>query len=135
MTLTDAGSLIALIDGKQAQSPLCRSALTTLSLPLLTTWPAFAEAMYLLGRIGGWPLQLNLWLLVEDGTLVLHAPTADEHLRMKTLMEQYRDRPMDLADASLVAAAETRGDNRVFTIDADFFIYQLNGRQPFEVVP
>ena len=50
-------------------------------------------------------------------------------------MEQYHDRPMDLADASLVAAAEARGDRRIFTIDNDFYIYQWNGREPFEVVP
>jgi len=54
---------------------------------------------------------------------------------MRELMEQYRDRPMDLADASLVAAAEASGDKRIFTIDSDFYIYQWNGREPFEVVP
>jgi predicted nucleic acid-binding protein len=32
-------------------------------------------------------------------------------------MEQYADHPMDLADASLVAAAESLGTTRMFTID------------------
>jgi len=54
---------------------------------------------------------------------------------MRALMELYCDRPMDLADASLVAAAEARGDRRIFTIDSDFYIYQRHGREPFEVVP
>lgn len=135
MTLTDAGPLVALVDNGQAQNARCRATLTTLRLPMLTTWPAYAEAMYLLGRIGGWPLQLSLWQYVEDGTLVFHTSSTEEQHRMRTLMEQYRDRPMDLADASLVAAAEARGDRRIFTIDSDFYIYQWNGREPFEVVP
>jgi predicted nucleic acid-binding protein len=42
---------------------------------------------------------------------------------------------MDLADATLVALAEERGRRRVFTLDADFHIYRLHGRQRFEVIP
>lgn len=60
---------------------------------------------------------------------------SEEQLRMRALMEQYRDTPMDLADASLVAAAEARVEKRIFTIYSDFYIYQLNGREPFDVVP
>jgi predicted nucleic acid-binding protein len=135
VTLTDAGPLVALADSGQPQNARCRAIFKTLVLSLLTTWPAFAEAMYLLGRIGGWPLQRNLWRYVEEGTLVFHASSPEELLRMRALMEQYRDRPMDLADASPVSAAEARGDRRIFTVDSDFYIYQWNGREPFEVVP
>jgi predicted nucleic acid-binding protein len=44
---------------------------------------------------------------------------------MAVLMHKYRDRPMDLADASLVATAERRGIRRIFTLDSDFHIYRL----------
>ena len=50
-------------------------------------------------------------------------------------MKKYRDVPMDLADATLVALAERRGLYRVFTLDADFRIYRIKGRKPFELVP
>jgi len=50
-------------------------------------------------------------------------------------MERYADRPMDLADATLVTLAEERRLKRIFTLDADFHIYRLNGRQAFEIVP
>jgi predicted nucleic acid-binding protein len=135
VTLTDAGPLVALVDIGQPQNARCRATFVTLRLPLLTTWVAYAEAMYLLGRIGGWPLQRNLWHYVEAGTLVFHTSSAEEQRRIRSLMEQYHDRPMDLADASLVAAAEARDDWRIFTIDSDFYIYKWNGREPFEVVP
>ena len=50
-------------------------------------------------------------------------------------MDQYADRPMDLADATLVASAEERGDRRIFTLDTDFQIYRFRGRQRFETIP
>ena len=58
MTLTDAGPLIALIDAGEPDHERCTQALAQLALPLLTTWPAFTEAMYLLGRAGAWPGRL-----------------------------------------------------------------------------
>lgn len=42
---------------------------------------------------------------------------------------------MDLADASLVAAAETRQLRRVFTLDSDFTVHRANDREPFDVIP
>jgi hypothetical protein len=50
-------------------------------------------------------------------------------------MDRETDRPMDLADASLVALAEERGQRRVFTLDPGFAVYRFRGRQRFEVVP
>jgi uncharacterized protein len=65
---------------------------------------------------------------------VIHFSSEEEQLRMQALMEQYRDLPMDLADASLVAAAEVLNQKLVFTIDGDFQIYRFRGNQPFDVV-
>lgn len=135
MILTDAGPLVALVDLAQAQNERCRAAVAGHPPPMLTTWPAFSEAMYLLGRIGGWPMQRTLWQYVVEGALVFYTLTIADQLRMRTLMEQYHDRPMDMADASLVAAAESTGESRIFTIDSDFYIYQRHGSDPFEVVP
>ena len=42
------------------------------------------------------------------------------------LMEQYADHPMDLADASLLVAAEALATTKVFTIDRqDFQTYRI----------
>lgn len=46
-------------------------------------------------------------------------------------MEQYADRRMDLADASLVALAEELEEQTIFTLDADFRVYRLRGRRRF----
>lgn len=50
-------------------------------------------------------------------------------------MAKYADRPMDLADATLVALAEERGERRIFTLDSDFRIYRIHGRTHFEIIP
>jgi predicted nucleic acid-binding protein len=54
---------------------------------------------------------------------------------MVALMETYRDRPMDLADASIVAAAEHLDMRRLFALDRDFYIYRLADGSALEVVP
>jgi len=133
--LTDTGPLVALLDADDPHHARCLAALPTLQEPLVTTWACFTEAMYLLGRELGYPAQEALWGYVADGLLVLHTPREGEPERMRTLMAQYRDRPMDLADASLVAAAETRNLRRIFTLDSDFYVYRLHGTHAFEVVP
>lgn len=135
MTLTDAGPLIAIIDADEPDHAACVAALDRLSVPLVTTWPAFTEAMYLVVRAGGSPGRQALWRLVESGRLLLAdlSPSAVE--RAAALMEKYSDRPMDLADATLVALAEERAERRIFTLDADFHVYRLRGRQRFETLP
>jgi predicted nucleic acid-binding protein len=91
--------------------------------------------MYLLWRAGGLPAQEELWGYLADGLVVLHTPGTGEWERMRTLMRQYHDTPMDLADASLVVAAEQLNLSRMFTLDSHFYAYRIKGTQPFEVVP
>ncbi len=134
MTLTDASALVALIDKNQSQNPRCRATFATLALPLVTTWLALTEAMYLISRIGGWPLQRNLWAYIEAGVLRIHLSNEAEQKRMRQLMQQYQDTPMDLADASLVVAAESLNLTRIFTLDHDFYVYRIHDTGVFEVV-
>jgi predicted nucleic acid-binding protein len=135
VTLTDAGPLIALIDAGEPDHAQCVALLSEIELPLVTTWPAFTEAMYLLGRAAGWQAQEALWRLALRGDLEVLSPSSAAQTRAARLMERYADLPMDLADATLVALAEERGVKRIFTLDSDFQVYRLNGRARFEIVP
>jgi len=132
--LVDAGLLVALVDKSQPQNSACRSLAATLPLPFVTTWAAYTEAMYLVFGLGGWPMQSDLWGYITASVVRLYAPGEAEPSRMLRLVEQYRDRPMDLADATLVAAAEALDSNRIFTLDSDFYIYRLRETRAFEVV-
>ena len=136
MTLCDAGPLVAMVDRRDVHHERCVHALEAmLDGAMVTTWPCLTEAMYLIGRATGARGQEVLWDYLSDGLVGLHKPGAGEWLRMRALMRQYGDTPMDLADASLVTAAEQLGIQRVFTIDRHFRAYRIHGAQPFEVVP
>lgn len=135
MTLTDAGPLVALIDADEADHMACRRALDGLAFPLVTTWPAFTEALYLLSRAGGSRGREALWHLVLTGRLELADLTESAVRRSVALMAKYAEPPMDLADATLVALAEDRGQRLIFTLDTDFTVHRINGRQRFQTVP
>lgn len=135
MILTDAGPLVAIIDRGEADHTRCRATLEELASPMLTTWPAFTEAMYLLGDAAGWPGQEPLWRLVRREDLQVAEAGRRTVQRMEALMAKYRDLPMDLADASLVALAEETGLTRIFTLDEHFGLYRLFGRKRFVVIP
>jgi predicted nucleic acid-binding protein len=136
MILCDTGPLVALIDQDDSFHTRCVAALSTLPAePLLTTWPCLVEAMYLLWRASGSPAQEELWGYLADELVVLHTPEAGEWERKRTLMRQYYDAPMDLADASLVVTAERLRLRRIFTLDSYFHAYRIDGTYTFEVVP
>ncbi len=135
MTLTDAGPLVALLDQDEPDHAKCVEQLQVLSAPMLMTWPAFTEAMYLVGEGLGWRGQEALWRILRRGDLRLAETGVSTVDRMERLMSKYRDVPMDLADASLVAVAEERRLTKVFTLDRDFRVYRLLGRRSFIIVP
>jgi predicted nucleic acid-binding protein len=135
VTLTDAGPLIAIIDADEPDHERCLQALDETTLPLVTTWPAFTEAMYLLARAGGNHARRALWRLVQTDRLVIADLSASTVERSSRLMDKYADLPMDLADATLVALAEQEGYRTVFTLDSDFSVYRIRGRLPFRTIP
>jgi uncharacterized protein len=136
MILTDAGPLVAILDRGETHHEACVACLDGLIGPMLTTWPAFTEAMYLLGEAGQWRAQKALWALVLRGDVEIAVQARDQAERMQVLMEQYNDLPMDLADASLIALAEEQGLRDIFTLDhEDFRVYRLDGRRSLRLWP
>lgn len=134
MILVDAGPLIAILRPADEQHERCRSALALLREPMLTVWPAIAEAMYFLNY--SFEAQDALWQMLERGTVRLADLNADDYARMRYLMRKYRDLPMDLADAALVTVAERERINRIFTVDRrDFSVYKPAGMRRFDIVP
>ena len=137
MILVDTGPLVALFDRRDAEHDRCTRFLKALREPLKTTIPVLTEAFYMLGpasresdRLRDFNERrgLSLWFF-DDGSLN----------RAFELMEIYADHPMDLADASLVVAAESLGTRKVFTVDRkDFETYRVrrgHRHYGFEIVP
>ncbi len=132
--LVDAGPLVAILDAGDPDHEACVASLETLRDPLITVWPAFTEAMYLLRD--SWQAQKALWSRLETHTLTLAPLDATDAPRMRELMEKYRDLPMDLADAALVRVAERESLVQIFTLDRRHFsIYRPGRRRRFSVLP
>lgn len=97
---------------------------------LVTTWPVLTEVTHHV-PVGK---AVEIIALVRDGALeVIDLGSAGT--RIHDLMKKYADRPMDLADASLVWAAEHTGIEHVLTIDSDFAIFRLANGHRLQVLP
>jgi len=122
--LADTGPLVALFDPRDRDHGRCVACLRKMREPLRTTVPVLTEAFRLLrpGSHGAHALMR----FVSDGGLGLWFFDEQSLSRAFALVRQYVDAPMDLADASLVTAAETLGVRKVFTLDRrDFSIYRV----------
>ncbi len=131
--LVDASALVALLDADDGQHGRAVEALKGLRDPLATVWPALTEAMHLVADTRRGPE--TLCDMVSDGALSLLPVDASEFPRLKALMQQYRDLPMDFADAALVRVAERERLTRILTFDKHFAVYRLPRRTRFTVLP
>ncbi|MGH7390383.1 MAG: type II toxin-antitoxin system VapC family toxin [Candidatus Rokuibacteriota bacterium] len=124
MILLDTGPVVALFDPKDASHPRCREVLKTLREPLVTTVPVLTEAFHMLSPDSRGADSLRDFIARGGATVWFFDGAA--LLRAFELMERYADHPMDLADASLIVAAEALATTRVFTIDRrDFRTYRV----------
>lgn len=136
MILVDAGPLVALFDPRDPLHQHCRSVLQTIHEPLQTTLPVLTEAFHLLtpASIGSQRLRE----FITRGGMTLFFLDREITERAFSLMDKYADQPMDLADASLVVAAETLRTRRIFSIDrGDFKVYRVklgHRHYPFEIL-
>ncbi|MFP3941371.1 MAG: type II toxin-antitoxin system VapC family toxin [Thermoanaerobaculia bacterium] len=132
--LADTGGLLALLNPRDRWHRRCVDAFKTLRLPLATTAAVLAELFHL---VGDHPHDLQAaWRLVRSGGLTV-LPITDEDLpALEELMVRYADRPMDLADATLVHLAGRESLTTVLSVDHDDFeTYRIPGGRTFRIVP
>lgn len=134
MVLVDAGPLIALLHADDDRHHACTETLKGIRDPLVTVWPAVAEAMYLLSFS---PVaQDALWQMLGTDAVGLLPLDRTDVPRMRELMKKYRSLPMDLADAALVRTAEREKIATIFTLDRrDFQVYRPIGLKGFRLLP
>ena len=136
MILVDTGPLVALFDPQDGQHTRCVRILKSIREPITTTTAVLTEAFHMLGPASIGSNRLREF--IEGGGLSVWFFARTSLTRAFELMERYADHPMDLADASLVVAAESLGTRQVFTLDRkDFATYKVrrgHRHQAMEIV-
>jgi predicted nucleic acid-binding protein len=130
--VVDTGPIVALFRRRDQDHARVVRYLRENPCLLVTTCHVVTEAWHLLSG----PARITMMRWIDAGGAVVFEIDADGAKRMLGLLEKYHDRPMDIADASLVVLAERTGVNEILTIDrADFDVYRLpNGRRFMQVL-
>ncbi|MCL6642159.1 MAG: PIN domain-containing protein [Candidatus Bipolaricaulota bacterium] len=132
--LLDTGAFVALVDRSERRHADCVAVLEQWAGPIVTTEAVLTETLYLVGP--EWAAQRVCLEFFLRGAFVLIPSSVSSLRRVATLMEKYRDLPMDFADATLVALGEELGTDWVFTLDhRGFSTYRLHGKRSFRLMP
>ena len=125
--LVDTGPLVAFLNQRDRYHSWAVSQLADVEPPLRTCEPVLSEACFLLrSHEGGSRAVLQL---MRRGLLTTPLRFEDEIDRISRLVTKYADVPMSLADGCLVRMAELNLGKVVMTLDADFRVYRMHGRQ------
>ncbi len=131
LVAVDTGPLVALFDQHDSDHAQAQAFFSSWQDEGVVTTAVIAEAAHLLGYHPQAPLNFLRW--VQRGALQVEEVSSDLE-RVIDLMAKYADVPMDFADATIVAACERRSIRHVATLDSDFVVYRLHGRQAFDNV-
>ncbi|MFZ3341849.1 MAG: PIN domain-containing protein [Terriglobales bacterium] len=132
--IIDTGAIIAIAEFDDAWHEECLQALRSVHIPLLTTEAVLTEVFHLVGRT--YHDKEKAWRFVNSGALSVRPMTDSDLPALHGLMQQYKDRPMDFADATLVHLATREAISLVVTVDFDDFeTYRMGGKKRFTILP
>jgi uncharacterized protein len=134
--LADSGPFAALFNNRDAYHAKTIAFFRThgASLRLHTTWEVISEVMYFLDFSAASQGDFLDWLHAGHAANLITISSLDvaDLPKLSKMMRKYADRPMDLADASLVHLANKTGHTDIITIDrADFAVYRTTKRKSF----
>ena len=99
-----------------------------------TTWEVVSEVAYFLNYSADAQADFLEWLHASHirAFMTIASLAPDDLPGLSTMMRKYADRPMDLADASLVCLADKISVTDIITVDrADFAVYRTAKQKPF----
>jgi uncharacterized protein len=130
--LIDTGAILAIVEVDDAYHSACLESLSLVHLPLLTTEAVLTELLHLVRRTN----VETAWRFVRSGAVTVQPMTDSDLPALHGLMAQYRDCPMDFADATLVHLAARESLSLILTVDYDDFeTYRIAGRKRFTILP
>src|SRR5262249_38945866 len=130
--IIDTGFFVALGNGNDQHHKKAVAILDQLpKRQWVTTWPVLTEVCHLLLQATPeaiFPFLHNL----EKSTFSVFSISEMEYRALSSIMRQYKDLPMDLADATLVLLANHLNSGDILSTDCrDFKTYHWKNHHPF----
>jgi len=125
--LIDAGPIIALFDASDAYHQRVKAFLKEHPYRYVSTLAVFTEISHMLDFSTAAQKDFYQWVMYKG--IIISDINQHDMPRLLQLTEKYSDLPMDFADATLVITAEKTGIREIITLDRDFDIYRLPGRE------
>jgi len=128
--LIDAGPLIALFDSSDKYHRKIRSFLKDNPFRYVSTVAVFTEVSHMLDFNTAVQRDFYEWVMYKG--VIISDINQNDLLRLIELTDKYSSLPMDFADATLVITAEKTGIRQIISIDRDFDIYRLPGKEQIQ---
>jgi predicted nucleic acid-binding protein len=125
--LIDSGPLIALFHKGDNHHKRIRDFLFKNQFGFISTLAVYTEVAYFLRINIQAQLDFYEWTLHKG--IIISDINQHDIPRIMELTEKYSDLPMDFADATLVVTAEKTGIRQIISLDKDFKLYRLPGRE------
>jgi predicted nucleic acid-binding protein len=125
--LIDAGPLIALFDSSEKYHRSVKNFLKAHPYRYVSTLAVFTEVSHMLDFSTDAQRDFYEWVMYK-GVFIADINQNDMP-RLIELTGKYADLPMDFAAATLVITAEKTGIKEIISLDKDFDIYRLPGRE------
>ena len=134
--LTDTGPLVVVLVASDQHHEVAAQAWRQMpSEPLETILPCITEALYLATESKGANSHRLLWEMREQSKLSIITIDHRHIDCIKTLMTQYEDMPLSIADAALLTVAEAENRTELFTFDQRLRTVQLAKGRYLNIVP
>jgi predicted nucleic acid-binding protein len=128
--LVDAGPLIALFDKDDFYHKSIKRFVSANNFKFITTIAVITETSHMLDFNVQTQIDFLKW--IDDKGIAIYEIQQKDIQRIIELSVKYSDIPMDFADATLVITAEQTGIRKIISVDSDFEIYRLPGKERIE---
>jgi predicted nucleic acid-binding protein len=131
--LLDTGVIVALLDRSENFHRTCAQAVREVEAPLVTCEAVITESCYLLRNLSG-----ASGAVIENvaaGIFQVPFQLSRDTAGVRRVLQKYKDRKIDLADACLIRLADEFGTADILTLDRDFAIHRWGKNKPFRVLP
>ncbi|MDR2542262.1 MAG: PIN domain-containing protein [Treponema sp.] len=130
--LIDAGPLIALFDVNDKHHKNVKNFIQANQYRFISTLAVLTEVSHMLDFSVKAQQDFYEWIMCKG--VVISDINQHDLPRIIELTGKYADLPMDFADASLIIAAEKTGIREIISLDKDFDIYRILGKEKIKNV-